>query len=305
MLLAARVAYMMGRKLEEADWAHVYTNSRGIPQQGWSNLSADVQVPGLSVEHKMMKVSETQPIKSLCGTTQMHPALTRRVSLPNIEDPMEAMREVIKGYQKVLDDRQAAVQKITPTGKAELRSGWLIYETSLTEFLYFEEEMTNLNPKTHKAEWREGPARGEGGRRANRNLWVYSKETNQKVWSVTGGSSGTKIQPYFTIPAAYDSNLYYFRVQGESTEQGMIRVWITEPTASNLEKVLGKLGNREVTKAINDATVSIKHTEDRSVIERVRELVIQEDSYKQLKDKFPGESDEHSFQLLYENLTRK
>ncbi len=33
-LLAARVAFMMGRKFEEGDWADVYSTAKGIPNRG-------------------------------------------------------------------------------------------------------------------------------------------------------------------------------------------------------------------------------------------------------------------------------
>jgi hypothetical protein len=303
LLLAARVAHMMGRKLEEADWGHVYTNARNLPRQGWSNLGADVTIPGLSLEHKMMRCSETQPIKSLCGTSMMHPALTRRVSLPNIDDPMKAMREVIAGYQRVLDDRLAQVKAISKGKSVELRSGWLVYESSLSEFLYFEEGSENLDPSKHRAVWKERTVSGEGGRRANRNLWIYSTVTNQKVWSVTGGGSGTKIQPYFTIPPADDPHLYYFRVQGEMTPEGTVRVWLTEPTASNLERLLGDLSTDTVSHAILTCAGEERGVVSTDTSERVRELVIIEPAYRALREKFPGESDEHSFQLLYEYLT--
>ncbi len=50
VLLATRVAYMMGRKLEEADWADVYCAAKRIPKQGWSNLEIDVVHENLGVE---------------------------------------------------------------------------------------------------------------------------------------------------------------------------------------------------------------------------------------------------------------
>ena len=127
LLLAARVAYMMGRKLEEGDWAHVYCKTRGIKIPDWSNLNADVTIPGLSLEHKMMRCSESQPIQEHCGTDMMHPALTRRVSLPDKGDANEAMRMVIAGYQKVLDERRGKAAAMSRDKSVELRSGWLLY----------------------------------------------------------------------------------------------------------------------------------------------------------------------------------
>lgn len=303
-LLAARVAYMMGRKLEEADWAHVYCKARSLEALGWSNLNADVTVEGLSLEHKMMRCSESEAIKNHCGTRMMHPALTRRVSLPDIEDPDKAMRAVIAGYQKVLDERNRKAVAISDGKPVELRSGWLLYDSSLSEFLYFEERSRNLNPKKHRAVWSERVKKGEGGRRGNRNLWIYD-ENDQKVWSVTGGSSGTKIQPYFKVPAANDKNLCYFRVQGEPLTSGTVRVWVTTSTARNLQQILGELDTQRVSDAILNVSASDEILSSTEECEEVRELVIGQSAYSILKQKFLGVSDEHCFQLLCKRLTEE
>lgn len=303
-LLAARVAYMMGRKLEEADWAHVYCKARGLEALGWSNLNADVTVPGLSLEHKMMRCSESEAIKNHCGTRMMHPALTRRVSLPDIEDPDKAMRTVIASYQKVLDERHSKAAAISDGKPVELRSGWLLYDSSLTEFLYFEERSQNLNPKKHRAVWSERVKKGEGGRRGNRNLWIYD-ENDEKIWSVTGGSSGTKIQPYFKVPAATDRHLCYFRVQGEPLNAETVRVWVTESTAKNLRQIIGELDTRCVTEAILNVSASDVILTATGELEEVRELVIGQNAYAALKEKFLGVSDEHCFQLLCKRLAEE
>lgn len=228
--------------------------------------------------------------------------VTRRVSLPDKGDANEAMRLVIAGYQKVLDERRAKALAISNGRPVELRSGWLLYESSLSEFLYWEEPTVNLNPTEHKAVWKERVARGEGGRRGNKNLWIYNKATGRKVWSVTGGGSGTKIQPYFTVPTADDENLCYFRVQGEMLAGDTVRVWITEPTARTLKGILGDLDPERLSDAILKAAAtapSLAATEDH---ERVQELVILHAAYIALKEKFPGVSDEHCFQLLCKRL---
>lgn len=41
-LLATRVAFMMGRKFEEGDWADIYCSAKNIQQKGWSNLNIDI-----------------------------------------------------------------------------------------------------------------------------------------------------------------------------------------------------------------------------------------------------------------------
>jgi len=303
-LFADKISYLDGRKLEEADWAHVYCKARGLEALGWSNLNADVTVPGLSLEHKMMRCSESEAIKNHCGTSMMHPALTRRVSLPDIEDPDKAMRFVIASYQKVLDERYRKASEISGAKPVELRSGWLLYDSSLTEFLYFEERSQNLNPKKHRAVWSERVKKGEGGRRGNRNLWIYD-QNGQKVWSVTGGSSGTKIQPYFKVPAANDEHLCYFRVQGEPLSAETVRVWVTESTANNLRQILGELDTRRVTDAILNVSGSDETLSATEEFEEIRELEIGQNAYSALKEKFLGVSDEHCFQLLCKRLAEE
>jgi hypothetical protein len=78
-LLAARVATMLGRKMEEDDWSFVYCNSKRIPDTGWSNLDIDVAHNGLGVEHKMLKDTRAGTILNRCGTRPMHPAGTRSI----------------------------------------------------------------------------------------------------------------------------------------------------------------------------------------------------------------------------------
>src|SRR5215831_8113244 len=80
VLLATQVAHMMGRKMEEGDWTHVYCLAKGIPPTGWSNLNIDVNYQGLGVEHKLLRPS-VRSIKAVCGTTMMHPAATRSIRI--------------------------------------------------------------------------------------------------------------------------------------------------------------------------------------------------------------------------------
>lgn len=71
VFLATQAATMMGRKLEEGDWGHVYCKAKGIPGSGWSNLHIDVNYMGLGVEHKLLRCAQLngRPLKSVCGTS--------------------------------------------------------------------------------------------------------------------------------------------------------------------------------------------------------------------------------------------
>jgi hypothetical protein len=301
-LLAARVAYMMGRKFEEADWAEVYCGAKGIAVPQWSNLNVDIEVPGLAIEHKMVKRSETQPVRDCCGTWLMHPALTRQISLPSGEDdPNKAMLKIISDYQRVLDLRRERTEKISGGKSVEMRSGWLVYQSDLREFLYFEEHTRNLDPKEHYAEWSERGGKG-GTRRSSRNLWIFNSKTKQKIWAVTGPGSGTKIQPYFFVPPTDDPNLYYFRVQGELDGQ-FVKVWVTLPTYAALKKVIKDLSPEALSKAILDATPIDAADVGAIPAGAVEVLRITVEAYEKLQNGFAGVSDEHSFQLLIQQLT--
>ena len=81
--LASRVSIMMGRKFEEGDWNYIYCNAKDIPSIGWSNLNIDIMYRGLGVEHKMLCVKSNKPIKEYCGTSPMHPSMTRSIRIPS------------------------------------------------------------------------------------------------------------------------------------------------------------------------------------------------------------------------------
>ena len=125
---------MMGRKLEEGDWAKVYCEAKGIPLAGWSNTDIDVMFGNIGVEQKAMARRSSQPIMDACGTTIMHPAGTRAIRIPQEADPTKAARNILAQYGaliarrrllvSVVDqfnngvlDRDAAVQKLRSEGQ--------------------------------------------------------------------------------------------------------------------------------------------------------------------------------------------
>jgi len=230
--LASRVATMLGRKFEEGDWSYVYCNAKNIPDQGWSNLNIDIMHDGLGVEHKMLCVRSKKNMKEHCGTTLMHPAATRAIRIPSLEgDPTEIAQNVLSQYVDLLDQREDKLAELYPGKKPDLRTGWLLWQESLAEFMYFEEDIFVPNPDNYWAEWKE--SRG-GTRRESKTLWVYKKDTGQKRYSITT-IAGAKIQPYFDVPPPNDPNICYFKVQGEDFKSGLIRVWLTQTTAKLLE----------------------------------------------------------------------
>lgn len=162
VLLAVRVAHMMGRKLEESDWSYVYCRAKDIPEVSWSNLNIDIMHENLGVEHKMLCYRSDTTLAQAFGTTLMHPAATRSIRVPPLDtDPNEAMQDILNQYASLIRARRAKVKEQNKTGKpVDMRTGWLLWQESLRQFLYFEEPMVEPNPDNFYAEWVEHRARG-------------------------------------------------------------------------------------------------------------------------------------------------
>jgi hypothetical protein len=309
-LLASRVAIMQGRKLEEGDWASVYCGAKRIPNNGWSNLNIDICDRGLGVEHKMMCVRRRATIKEYCGTSMMHPSATRSIRTGSLSrSPNEAAVDILQQYADLIERRRQRVAETCKHGEQpDMRTGWLLWQLDLDEFLYFEEPMLSPDPKSYFAEWNERPARG--ARKATKNLWIYDRRTGSKRFSVTT-EAGAKIQPYFDIPSPNDQNLHYFRVQGEPVGTERIRIWITPPTALFLKSALGAVDGDRVSAAIiaSAGAPSARAGESTTppALPSAEPLVITSAAYARLRILFKGVSDEHMMQQFAQHVfsTRK
>jgi hypothetical protein len=299
-LLAARVAYMMGRKLEEGDWAEVYCGAKGIPFRGWSNVEVDVIYDSVGLELKMLGKGSSQPITSLCGTQLMHPAATRAIRIESIDrDANEVMRDVFHQYAAVIERRRATVARASGVERPEMRTGLLLWQTSLRQFLYFEELLVAPSPDEFRAVWNTRAAAGP--RLGSKNLWIYERATNRKRFSVTT-QAGIKIQPYFDVPAQDDPNLYVFTVQGEEVADGVVRVWLTRATARELERVVGSLDAETVSSAILSSPPPAVGASAAAESEAVAEVYVKSEAYDSLLDKFDAKSDELRFRALLSTL---
>lgn len=305
LLLATQVASMMGRKLEEDDWNKVYCEAKGIPHSGWSNLNIDVNYGGLGVEQKLLRVSGlgAKPIKSVCGTTMMHPAATRSIRIDSTEQAADdTMRDIFRQYADLIELRTQKVREQAPVHvETDMRLGWLLWEDSLTEFLYFEQPWEIPQPHRYYAEWNVTPARG--ARKASKSLWIYERETDKKRYSVTT-SAGIKIQPYFDVPAPSDENLYYFRVQSELLDYDTVQIWISGSTARDLQRLLGDLDKETVSMAIIQAAQHQKISDSPNVddIDLARPILINMVAFQRFQSAWEGVSDEHRAQLFLKSL---
>lgn len=305
-LLATRVAYMGGRKLEEGDWATVYCGAKGIPDRGWSNLQIDIMQGTLGVEHKMYCYRSRADLAEACGTSIMHPALTRSIRVPaNETNPNVAMADVLTQYGDLIERRKEEVRKqANSDDEPDMRIGWLLWQESLRQFLYFEQEMLAPNPNDYRAEWRKNE--GAGARKQSKSLWIYEGDTPKKRYSVTT-EAGAKIQPYFDVPLLNDPNLYLFTVIGEVIRTGDVRVWVTDPTFRELQTLIGNLDTVHLSTVIIDATkiLALLEPVEQAKQEIARSLVITQEAYDALRTALPSVSDELSFQLLAQHLRNR
>jgi hypothetical protein len=293
-LLSAKVVFMEGRKFEEADWQEVYCSARNIPLEGWSNLNIDVTFGNVGIEHKMLRKESGKSILSWCGTTQMHPSATRSIRPKTDVSAEIAMRQVFDQYREVLDNRARKVKESSGS-EPDMRTGWLLWQESLREFLYFEEQTVPPAAENYSAQWVENHAKG--ARRGSKNLWIYDKETGVKRYSVTT-EAGAKIQPYFDVPPLGAKDLYIFRAQGEVLDGGHVRVWVSSGTARELDELIGDLSPASLKKAIQTTRPMTDQNAGNDPISMVQELILLAESYETLKEKFDALSDEQSMRLL-------
>lgn len=293
-LLAAKVATMMGRKFEEGDWASVYCGAKNIPNRKWSNVDIDVINGNIGIEHKMLCKPSSKIIHHWCGEEMMHPSATRKIRIPQGDDATAVAREILEQYNGVIEETKTKIRNESSCKNPELRNGWLLWQESLEEFLYFEQVINTLNVNQFTAEWHES---GGGSRKKSRNLWVYKGNTKQ--YSITT-EAGAKIQPYFRVPLKQDSNLYYFRVQGEIADENNVRIWVTNSTMMALRaKFNGDISSSILNTALSSALTKNINSEILSrTDEIVFEMLIDKNLYRSCKDRFKPKSDDHLIQLL-------
>lgn len=297
--LGIKVAHMMGRKLEEGDFSYVYCKAKGIPERGWSNLDIDIIYDNVGLEHKMLCYRSNLDLATAYGTSCMHPSLTRSIRIPDTKDPNEAMSDLLNQYAELVRGRREKVKSQNQTEiEVDMRTGWLLWQESLRQFLYFEEQMLEPDPNEYFAEWKE--TTGGGGRKKSVNLWIYEKETGKKRYSITT-SAGAKIQPYFDVPPPTDPNVYLFTVIGETIRVGYVRIWLTESTYSELVRVLGTTDGEAISDKLIDICSKIEAKENADPLTHKEEGVsieIREEAYKLLVESVKGVSDEHSIKLM-------
>src|SRR5205823_6325425 len=99
--------------------------------------------------------------------------------------------------------------------------------------------------------------------------------------------------------------VYVFIVQGWEFKSGLVRVWLTESTAAELERFLGTLDCETLSKTIL-AAEPLNQSDERALHdEEVRCIEVTRRAYGYLRECFDGVSDEHRMQLLLKQLREK
>ncbi len=204
---------------------------------------------------------------------------------------------------RLIPDVPKPIEKEFRDAEPDIRTGWLLWQASLREFLYFEEPTIPPKPEDYYAEWADS---GGGRRKRSRNLWVYDKKSKEKKFSITT-EAGAKIQPYFTVPPPDDPNLYYFIVQGELVNENNVRVWLTQSTASFMKLVLGDLPSDELSRRILEQKVKTNKSQQSAPPHVFHDLavpvLISVPAYDALKASFSGVSDEHMMQQFLRSVS--
>jgi hypothetical protein len=250
----------------------------------------------------MMRIIATKSLASVCGTRLMHPSATRSIRIPSLEqDPNEVMRDILFQYGELIESRKNTLSEKYPNHVPDMRVGWLLWQSTLEEFIYFEEALSPPNPDDYYAAWVE--RKNRGGRKKSKNLWVYEKETGYKRYSITT-EAGAKIQPYFDIPSLSDPHLFIFRVQGEPLTDNLVRLWVMPSTHAELQRQLGEITPENLSSHIlKIAQLDFDAVEGYALdSELAVPINLTLEAYHILKQKFKGISDEHLIQLFVKSL---
>ena len=271
-----------------------------IPDAGWSNLNIDINSGGLGVEFKMLHISRLgeRPIIDKCGTTLMHPSATRSIRIDNLEvRPEDAMRDVFAQYGDLIESRTEAVRETSGSGEADMRTGWLLWENKLKEFLYWEERMLAPDASAYYARWHHRPAMG--ARKASKSLWIFDRATNLKRYSVTT-SAGIKIQPYFDVPPPDDPYLYHFRVQSEPVAEDSVVLWVSSWTAQELRMRAGTTDKEVISDLILNAGLSDSVADATAEDERFAGVPVEitREAFDCLGERWAGVNDDDSIRLF-------
>jgi hypothetical protein len=231
----------------------------------------------------------------------MHPSATRSIRIQD-GDPNEVMRTALEQYANLIQERRRKVRETAPEREPDMRTGWLLWQTSLRDFIYFEEEMLEPDPDDYYAEWK--PSSRKGARKPSKSLWIFERENNKKRYSVTT-SAGAKIQPYFDVPSLGHPHLYFFRVQGEEINKNNVRIWVETETADELRSALGTLDGHAIEQALDYILSDGSSISDHANAlgnTGPYEVIVTSEAYSKLRTLFRGTNDDQLIRALIRRI---
>jgi len=214
-----------GGKMEEGYWSYIYHTVRNAPVPTWSNLPMrDFCYDGLGVE---MKLLQRRFPSGDQGRRLMHPAATRALLFDPSRDAEICKVQILEQFNDQIRLFRARVAQTNSSKAADIRWGILLWTLNLNEFLYFEEQLREVDPDQFYAHFEDRSHRGN----PTRNLYIFEKETHIKRYSITLPNKGAKLQPYFDIPLVGEG-AYLFRVPDDQRQP----IWLEETTIEALEQ---------------------------------------------------------------------
>jgi hypothetical protein len=214
-----------GGKMEEGYWSYIYHTVRNAPTPTWSNLPMrDFCHNGLGVE---MKLLQRRFPSGDQGRRLMHPAATRTLLFDPSRDAEICKVQILEQFNAQIRQFRARVAQTNSSTTADIRWGILLWTLSLNEFLYFEEQLREVDSDRFYARFEDRSHRGN----PTRNLYIFEKETHIKRYSITMPNKGAKLQPYFDVPLVGEG-AYLFQVPNDQRRP----IWLEEATIAALER---------------------------------------------------------------------
>lgn len=209
-------------KIREEHWISIYRAAHGVVgNRPTTKPMGDYYFQGKAIEFKVKGVSE--PIK--CQGEKLSHVITRVVEWNEKAAEEKSKIDVLKQLEthedllySLAENSADEVSGIEPVA----RYGVLLYNPTLEEFLYSEQDIEKLNPASFYAE------------KHNGSLWIFERESKIKRFSITGHTHGAKIQRYLDVPEVGKGS-YYFKVENDGSKP----IWLSPETYNTLSTMAG------------------------------------------------------------------
>ena len=164
----------------------------------------------------MLRPAGDKPVRNVFGMRLMHPSATRSIRIEDGE-ANEVMRKVLAQYADFIGQRREFIRQRCPDGEPDLRTGWVLWQSNLKEFVYFEEETLIPSPADFIAEWHENEGRG-GERKAEASGSMRKTRDRRNTQSLQ--VPAPKFSPILTFRQPATRTPIISGCKGRSSNQG-------------------------------------------------------------------------------------